>query len=81
MGALAFLLIFVALDLAAIRWGVDTRTSHDPQRPLLVAERMSTTLNNPPNKGPSRYCQGRSRADPLPPCVGRSRPTELPRNG
>ena len=31
MGALIFLLIFVALDLVAIRWGVDTRTSNDPR--------------------------------------------------
>ena len=31
MGALAFLLILVALGLAAMRWGVDTRTSHDPR--------------------------------------------------
>ncbi len=31
MGALVFLLIFVALDLVAIRWGVDTRTSNDPR--------------------------------------------------
>ncbi len=31
MGALAFLLIVVALGLAAMRWGVDTRTSHDPR--------------------------------------------------
>ena len=31
MGALVFLLIFVALDLVAIRWGADTRTSNDPR--------------------------------------------------
>ena len=31
MGALIFLLIFVALDIVAIRWGVDTRTSNDPR--------------------------------------------------
>jgi hypothetical protein len=29
MGALIFLLVLVALGLAAIRWGVDSRTSHD----------------------------------------------------
>jgi hypothetical protein len=29
MGALIFLLLLVALGLAAIRWGVDTHASHD----------------------------------------------------
>jgi hypothetical protein len=29
MGALIFLLLLVALDLAATWWGVDTRTSPD----------------------------------------------------
>jgi hypothetical protein len=31
MGLLIFLLVFVALGLAATRWGVDTRTSDDPR--------------------------------------------------
>jgi hypothetical protein len=31
MGALTFLLIFVALGLGANRWGADTRTSPDPR--------------------------------------------------
>jgi hypothetical protein len=31
MGALIFVLIVVALGLAATRWGVDTRTAHDPR--------------------------------------------------
>ena len=43
----------VALDLAATRWA-STPAHRRPPRPLLVAERMSTTLNNPPPKGPTR---------------------------
>ena len=31
MGALIFLLLLAALGLAAMRWGVDARTSDDPR--------------------------------------------------
>ena len=62
MGALIFLLIFVALDLVAIRWGVDTRTVERPPRPLLVAERMSTTRAGP---GGSGRCPTRTTSDPV----------------
>jgi hypothetical protein len=31
MGALIFLVLLVALAIAAIRWSVDTRTSDDPR--------------------------------------------------
>ncbi len=54
MGALIFLLIFVALGLGADPVGRRHPHVARPPRPLLVAERMSTTLNNPPPKGPTR---------------------------
>jgi hypothetical protein len=47
MGALIFLPIVVALGLAGIRWGVETRTSDDEHHPQPSARERTDSMTHP----------------------------------